>query len=343
MKHLSLSKFLIICGLLVASAMVPRTVLAQRPYVISSFPTNGSVSLPCNVFIKASLHFPFESQILDPVTFLPENVKLYPAGQPGKSLPTDLSYRADLKYLTLRPREVLHPQTEYVFEVTSSLVDGRGFSFLPFVMRFETGECSQLLPPEPDPLTEVADEAPEALALSLYAFTASWQGDSLRLDWETDRNWPAGDLLLEHATEAEDFQMQSSHQVRANSWRRQSASFVDEQPPWGYNQYRLRFAGEEGEEWLVDSLKVFRPRLRLLSPQIPRGGDIHFDLLVEKVSTMAFILQNMQGKILLRKAGMLEAGEQEVRISLGGIPPGRYRIQFRTQSLPLVETIEILP
>ena len=107
------------------------STLAQRPYVLSSFPANGSIQLPCHTFIRTSLYFPFESKILDPATFSVETVHLYPLGQPDQWIAADLDYQPEWKFLTLRPREVLQPATTYIFEITPGLVDGRGFAFQP--------------------------------------------------------------------------------------------------------------------------------------------------------------------------------------------------------------------
>ncbi|MEM7658662.1 MAG: Ig-like domain-containing protein, partial [Bacteroidota bacterium] len=265
-----------------------------------------------------------------------------PVDHPNKWIAADLNYQPEWKFLTLRPREVLQPMTTYIFEITPGLVDGRGFAFLPFQLEFKTGACQQepqdslLLLPLPEPLPE--PEAP----LSLASFQAQWQGDSLHLQWATDRNWPPGELHLSHQSVQQPDQTRNVVQVMQENWRRQRFNHWHGNPPWGDNVYHLDFINLEGEVISIDSLRVYRPRLHLLSKQIPQNEALVFEIWSERETTMAFILKNQQGKIIRRKAGMLSSGKQQVEISLRQVPPGTYLAQFRTQHLSLIETIEIL-
>ncbi|MEM7369201.1 MAG: Ig-like domain-containing protein [Bacteroidota bacterium] len=322
---------------------LPAILLAQRPYVTSSFPHNDAENLPCNTFVKANVFFPSEGKILDPVTFHDKSVRLFPKGNPRRTVEAARLYDEEHTFLTLVPKEVLHPFTTYVFEVTADLVDERGFSFLPFSLEFQTDGCDQ----KPtiargDELPIEEPELPEMEVPNLMDFQAKWVGDSIQLSWQTDRYWPLGELTLQYANSQMDFQEQHNVQVEDNIFRRQRFGWTDDSPVWGWNYYRLAFMGVNGEHFITDTLKMFRPRARFSRTEFSLNETLSIEFLLEKTSTMAFILKTRSGKILKRKAGMLPAGEQIMTIPLQGIQPGSYIAILRTQELTLAEVIRIL-
>lgn len=328
---------------LVLFLSVPAILLAQRPYVTSSFPHNEAENLPCNTFIKANVFFPSEGKILDPVTFHDKSVRLYPKGNPNKVVEAERFYDEEHTFITLVPKEVLHPFTTYVFEVSEDLVDERGFGFLPFSLEFQTDGCDQkptIARGDEIPIEE--EDVPESEVPDLMAFQADWMGDSVHLFWQTDRYWPLGELTLQYANTDMDFQEQHNVQVEGDIFRRQKFSWIDDAPVWGWNYYRLEFIGVNGEHFLTDTLKMFRPRVRFSQTEFSPNQTLSIEFLLEKTSTMAFILKTQSGKIVRRKAGMLPGGEQTLNISLQGISPGKYMAILRTRELTLAEVIRIL-
>ena len=331
--------------LLLLFCMIPSgLLLAQRPFVTSCVPNNQVQNLPCNgTFVKANLSFPSEGKILDPITFHETSVRLYPKGRPKRLVETRRSFNAENQYITLVPTEALQPFTRYVFEVTEDLVDERGFAFLPFSLEFETGSCDQkpLITSRGEEEQEIPEEK-EVEVPELLGFQHQWQGDSLWISWQTGRYWPLGELVLEYAQPDQAFEEQESFAVVGDLWKKQQFKWVEERPNWGWNYYRLSFYADDNSSFSTDTLKIFRPRARFSATQIPRDQDLEVEFLLENPSTMAFILKTRSGEIIRRKAGMLEAGEQRMRISLRGLSPGSYLAIMRTRELTLAEVIQIL-
>lgn len=341
--HCTFSVPVFTVSLLLSFLISSAALMAQRPYITSSFPNDQAENLPCNTFIKANVFFTSEGNILDPITLHSESVKLYPKGNPKQIITSDLRYDEENRFITLIPKEVLLSDAYYVFEVTPDLVDERGFGFLPFTLSFSTGQCAQ----KPEIVSrgeeELIEPEKEELKLpKLLQFSSDWQGDSILISWQTDRYWPIGELVLEYAQEQTEFEEQARFDVMGDIWKRQSYEWLDPEPAWGWNYYRLSFYGIDDQTFSTDTLKIFRPLATFSSTEIPRDGNVSVDFLLERTSTMAFVLKTRSGEIVRRKAGMLPAGAQQLNISMKGVQPGYYIAHLRTKELTLAEVIRIL-
>ena len=310
---------------------------AQRPYVYGSFPRAGAVGLGCDVAIRVKARFPSEARILDPIT-LSEDA-LWLATQEGKRVPASLSYDEALRTLTLWPQVPLTPNSIYTFTLTDRLVDERGFAFMPYDMTFATGSCDQsppdtLAPPPPPP-----DSLPRTV---LRTFDARWRGDSLLLYWALAQEYFTIGYHIEraHAPEGPYESLMVIPSLGDTDSLRQYA-WLDPKPGSGAIYYRL------GREGLLDSLRYldtlarFRPGIRLLAEQLPRGDSLGIEFIMPQASTMALVLQDAGGRVLRRKAGPLRAGRQVIWLALTGLPPGAYLVLLRTPGHTLARTIRI--
>lgn len=324
---------------------------AQRPYVASSFPRAFAKKLECNTFVSANLIFPSEGKMLDPVTFNPNTVRIYPKGEPENAIWTSLSFNPQWKYLTLEPQEVLVPNTTYVFEVTDKLVDDRGFAFLPFKLEFMTGDCGEKKEEiasidrgaaEEDP-EEVAkiDTLPPAPNVALSDFYLAQTGDTILLQWTTDKEFMNADFTIDRSHDRKDFDIMDRIPSVGDSDDPQYYEWQDFKPEWGWNYYRLTLSDVYGELSHSDTIHVFRKMIKYLATEVEQEGILPIEFVVPEKTSMALVLKSPSGQIVKRKAAAVPPGQNVVQIQLQSVPPGKYTAILRTADEMLVEEISI--
>ena len=316
----------------------------QRAYITSSFPRNNANNLQCNTFVTLSLTFPSESKQLDPATLTPMGILLYPAQDDNKKIPADLSYNSELHFIKIVPRQLLASQTEYVLEITRGLVDDRGFSLRPFVLRFTTGVCA------PEDLVaargeEEVESPKEAVApySELATFTAFPAGDSMAIQWKTTREYMQSDFTIDRSVDGGDFFILDRVPSKGDSKRSQNYEWVDHNPMPGWNHYRLSIINVLGELNHSDTVSVFKQLIEFSEDEVPRNGDLSVRFIVPEKTTMAMILRSPKGEIVKRKAGVIYAGDHNQKISLGEVPPGNYLVIMRLPNLTVTHRILIYP
>ncbi len=112
---------------------------AQQPYVVGSFPRNGDSKLLRNLFISIKIALPADGQEIDMETLNSDNIRLYPSGSPFTQIDCWIHGSSEIKNISLQPKEILSPNTTYIFEITQGLQDNNGLPFKPFRSTFRTG------------------------------------------------------------------------------------------------------------------------------------------------------------------------------------------------------------
>ncbi len=111
---------------------------SQSPQVVGSFPKEGSQNIIRNAFISVILQLP--NGPLDESTVNNQTVKLYPADDPSSEMPSFVTFKYDLRNLTLEPYFLLEQDRAYVFEIRSGVKDTTGAGLTPYRFTFWTGE-----------------------------------------------------------------------------------------------------------------------------------------------------------------------------------------------------------
>ncbi|GAB4403568.1 MAG: hypothetical protein OHK0039_02920 [Bacteroidia bacterium] len=318
--------------------------LGQRPFVSGTFPRNGATAIACDLFIKATISFPAEGRQIDPATLHAHTVRLYPSLHADQQVPASMQYDEALRTLTLRPAQVLRPRTRYTFEVTADLIDERGFACMPFRMEIMTSDCDQAIPVSEGPTADAESGfiAPEPVSV-WGGMSAAWVQDSLRIQWYMLRevlnqgfriDWTT-DTAAPFRTIAYVASPGDTDSLRAYSW-------TDTEPQWGWNWYQITYRDLYDSLYIADTLRAFRAKIAWENLTLETGDSLHILLVLEKPTTMAFVLKKPNGEILRRKAGLLPAGTSSYPIPLGRLAPGVYQVYFRTEHTTLSDRLRIV-
>lgn len=111
---------------------------SQSPQVVGSFPKEGSQNIIRNAFISVILQLP--NGPLDESTVNNQTVKLYPADDPSSEMPSFVTFKYDLRNLTLEPYFLLEKDRAYVFDIQPGVRDTTGADLTPYRFTFWTGE-----------------------------------------------------------------------------------------------------------------------------------------------------------------------------------------------------------
>lgn len=109
------------------------------PRIRGASPENGAQNLIRNAFVSARMELLDNYQGVDAKSVSAESIRLYPASNPEEQVDVYITINNGLKNILLEPLKVLKPNTEYIFEINSKLVDLEGIPFKPYKSRFKTG------------------------------------------------------------------------------------------------------------------------------------------------------------------------------------------------------------
>ena len=109
---------------------------AVQPTVESSDPANGATDVFRDAAVKTNLNLTGSG--VDPATLTSANVRLTNL-KTGIQVAASLGTSGGNDVVTLSPRDLLEPNTEYRFEITSGLKNLDGVSFVPYTSTFKTG------------------------------------------------------------------------------------------------------------------------------------------------------------------------------------------------------------
>jgi hypothetical protein len=158
------------------------------PHVSSTTPADGATDVLRDAFVSANLLVP--SGGIDSTTIGVSTVKLYRTND-GAAVPSSVNTTAGGDALALQPNDVLDPDTDYTFEVTSGLRDVSGNAFVPFVTHFRTGTGSSATDPSLT-FTKVSLTTPKAPYTGVTVgpdgrvYAGTELGDIVRFDIQPD-------------------------------------------------------------------------------------------------------------------------------------------------------------
>jgi len=119
--------------------VVEEIVEKKEPRIRGASPENGAQNLIRNAFVSARMELLDNYQGVDAKSVSAESIRLYPASNPEEQVDVYITINNGLKNILLEPLKVLKPNTEYIFEINSKLVDLEGIPFKPYKSRFKTG------------------------------------------------------------------------------------------------------------------------------------------------------------------------------------------------------------
>ena len=313
---------------------------AQAPYVATTFPQDGSRGITCYTPIRITLNFPSEAQTLDPVTLNTRNVKLYPVEQPTAELRLDLSYQSGKRLLLVTPRSVMQGRTQYVLEITRGLIDSRGFAFLPYQLRFETGVCDAA---PPKALAEPLLAPKPVIHTMLGHWSLHRKGEKVELRWTTETEYESIAFRVERAVADSGFRPMGLLPATGHSNSPQTYHWTDTALTWGSHAYRLVLMSGQGDSVLGDTLHMFREGIILNQNQLYLGQPLPLEFYARERSTYVLLIRNRAGEDVKRKAGFVPAGRSRQLVDLSDLKLGDYALLIQTPKEKLVQVIRVLP
>lgn len=113
--------------------------IPTAPSIRGASPEDGSNNLIRNAFVSARMELLDRYQGVDAKSVSENSIRLYPAKEPNKPVKAFITINNGLKNIVLEPEKVLEPETEYVFEINSQLLDLEGIPFENYKSTFKTG------------------------------------------------------------------------------------------------------------------------------------------------------------------------------------------------------------
>lgn len=314
---------------------------AQAPHVATTFPQDGSRGITCYTPIRITLNFPSEAETLDPVTLNSRNVKLYPVDQPTAEVRLDLTYEASQRLLLVTPRSVMQGRTQYVLNITRGLIDSRGFAFLPFQLRFETGVCDA---PPPKPLAEpLLAPKPAITQTMLGHWSLHRKGKKVELRWTTETEYESIAFRVERSVADSSFRPMGLMPAMGNSSSPQTYHWTDTMLHWGDHAYRLVLMSGRGDSVLGDTLRMFRDGIFLIEDRLLLGQPLPLAFYARERTTYVLLIRNRAGEDMKRKAGFVPAGRSRQLVDLADLGLGDYAVMIQTPKEKLIQVIRVLP
>lgn len=310
---LAFRSMIAVCFWGILLGLLPSTLLAQSPAVKGSFPRDGSKDLLRNAFVSAGLVLPNEVGI-DLSSLNDTTVRLYPTQYPDSLVPALVTTDVKVKNLTLEPIGVLEPNTSYTFEVTNGLMDEEGEAFNPYKITFTTGEIAlkKHITLEKERLKKEEESTPVTV----------FQRDSM-VGQDLDRLIEAATGQL--VTLNEPIQIEDSVEVTAKDSALLAAAIakdvVEKAKPSDSTAVESPKVPEKAKIKKKKSTNVAFPKKILAQDsKLP----IHFKL--PKREQVRIMIRSSVGTVVKRRGGVVDAGKQQISVSLKGIPAGTYTV-----------------
>lgn len=332
----SLAKFHI--GLLIQTAFLglsSLSLMGQGPSVKGSFPRDGSTGLLRNVFVSAGIELPNEVGV-DLTTLNDSTVRMYPSAQPDSLVTAFVTADTDVRNITFEPVELLKANTTYTFEITSRVADESGAQFQPYAISFTTGEKALKKYISMNKTRLAPEEPPAAI---VYASNDSLVGRDLgRLVEVTTGEMMLDDELVadvgehtaagvaEEGGEEEGVAEKSASTAPQPASAEAEATATPSQPtdaPTGAEDAAAEASSDEApsEEEAGKNSPIFFPEKR-----IPQDGKLPIEFHLAQRQQVRLQVRTKSGKVIKRRGGYVDGGNQKIAISLRDIPPGVYMI-----------------
>ena len=169
------------------------------------------------------------------------------------------------------------------------------------------------------------------LAMELQSFTANKEFDHVRLSWETASEHQAGYFEIERSADGEQFSSIGDASASGQSSTLQRYMFIDPQPEYGTNYYRLRSFDENGEQELSDVTVVHYNTLSEIEiyPN-PTTGLFH----ILSAQSGHVTVVDLAGRVVLER-------KQATEVDLSGHPAGFYFVHIATPEGSVVRRIAL--
>lgn len=299
---------------------------AQNPYVLSTFPNEGAVNLSCYTNISATVRLSPEGNTLDPATLTRESVRLYPKGKPRRPVEIAVEYNAQLEYILLTVKERMEPQTLYCMEVNDQLADDRGFTFQPFKLTFQTGDCDQSIGGGEE---EVVRGDENRINFKLTHIFARREGDSVAVGWKAEEHLMVDSYWIEKNLNDSVYTLLDTLTSLADTRAEQTYLIFDREPRVGWNKYRLGMRSMLGDVMLLDTISFFKSGMKIESLDVK--GSLILDFIIRQpTSVVVLIIDPKSKETLLRKVKFVQPGTPKVSIDLSEIAPGPYYAILKT-------------
>ena len=118
---------------------------ASRPAVTTTNPKNGATNVSVTSAITADVHIPTSGAGVNQNTLSPSTVKLIRLSN-NVQVAANLNTSGGGDVIVAQPTAPLAPLTEYFFQVTSGVKDLAGAAFIPYAIRFTTGNTTTTVP-----------------------------------------------------------------------------------------------------------------------------------------------------------------------------------------------------
>ncbi len=322
--------------------LIPVVVVAQTPFVASTFPQDRAENLDCNFALVATLVFPSEATSLDPATLgLPHVVKLYPLYSPD-SLISVLVEEDDFNNLRVISQQRLIPNTTYILTITSKLADSRGFAFNPVSFQFRTGNCEKKEDIEADIPVKPLELDPDAIQTLMSPPQLNTVEDSVQIRWQTEREFLTQYFLVQRADGDGEFNAIGKVRGAGESQVLQRYFWYDQRISPGTYRYRILAVDQLGGLSFSDTVLYYHEGVKWNKRLIPEGGPLQLTFYQATRSTLVALVYNTDREVVKRFAGFIEKGETNQTISLEGLEPGNYVVMLKTPTRQWVNGIRVL-
>ncbi|MEO5562572.1 MAG: T9SS type A sorting domain-containing protein [Chitinophagaceae bacterium] len=173
------------------------------------------------------------------------------------------------------------------------------------------------------------------LPVTLVSFKAIWVNDIAKLNWISANETNSYLFEVEKATGNGPYRKIGKVLASGNTSENRSYSFVDSFPVTGANYYRLKAVDLDQHfrySHVVSLTKQHDILVEAIYPN-PFMVNINLELIAEKKQTATFRLVNLEGKLVLQKAQVLQRGSSTIQLDeVGKLNPGIYFLNILTDA-----------
>ncbi|EMR04532.1 T9SS type A sorting domain-containing protein [Cesiribacter andamanensis] len=187
---------------------------------------------------------------------------------------------------------------------------------------------NQLLATHPDLWAIATGSGITPLPVELLYFRSTTIPQGIQLDWASAKEWDFSHYILERSGNGKDFSPIHTLYVTGDSQSTKTYSYLDRQPPYGANYYRLKATDIDGTVAFKGMVLAYSGTTGALdvSPNPSSSGKIQLGYAGAAEGTWITIL-NSTGAEVLR----LEMPVNELTISTTGLPKGLYIVKVWNQ------------
>ena len=172
----------------------------------------------------------------------------------------------------------------------------------------------------------------DVLPLRLLSFSASAQGSTNRLEWKTAQELDTAGFDIERGSTTKDFIIIGHTAAASNSAATKTYSFIDAQPMYGFNYYRLKMIDKNGKYTYSDIKAVNNTTVRFNAQLYPNPvhntATLRFN--ARKTQQAQIEVVDINGKIVLSSGFTIVAGNTARNIETKQLPGGTYIIRIKT-------------